>query len=85
MTAGTTGTTAFFATGSGTTGWALAHGTTGGLTAALFGKALLQAAFFARLEVKAVLFNVLADALALDLTAEAAQGLFEGLVLADGD
>jgi hypothetical protein len=66
-----------------------AGGATGSATerlpAALLGQTLLQAALLARLEVEAVLLDVLADPLPLDLPAEATQGLLERLVLTHGD
>jgi len=63
----------------------LARRAASGLPPTLLGKALLEAALLTRLEVEAVLLDVLADAFALHLAAEAAEGLLEGLVVADGD
>ena len=61
------------------------EGASSGLAAALLSQALLEAALFAGLQVKAVLFNILADALTFYLAAETAKGLFEGLIVAYGD
>ena len=55
------------------------------LAPTLLGKALLQASLLARLQVEAVLLDVLADAFALDLPAEAPKGLFERFILSNGD
>jgi len=46
---------------------------------------LLEPALLARLQVEAVLLDVLADSFALDLPPETAQRLLEGLVLSHGD
>ncbi len=62
-----------------------AEGATSGLAAAFLSQALLEAALFAGLQVKAVLFNILADALTFHFAAETAKGLFEGLIVAYGD
>ena len=59
--------------------------TASGLSAAFLREALLEAALLTGFEVKAVFLDVLADALTLHLTAEAAEGLFERLVFTDGD
>jgi hypothetical protein len=61
------------------------EGATSGLTTAFLSQALLEAALFAGLQVKAVLFNILADALAFHFSTETAEGLFEGLIVAYGD
>ena len=63
----------------------LFDGPTQGLTATLFGQTLLQTTLLTRLEVEAVLLDVLADAFPLDFAAEATKGLFERFVLTDGD
>lgn len=63
----------------------LFDGATQCLAATLFGQPLLQATLLTRLEVEAVLLDVLADAFPLDFAAEATKGLFERFVLTDGD
>ena len=55
------------------------------LATPLFGQTLLEAALLSRLKVEAVLLDILTNSLSLHLAAEAAKGLFEGLVLTDGD
>ena len=63
----------------------LLDGPTHRLATTLLGEALLEAALLTRLEVEAVLLDVLADALALHLPAETAHGLIKRLVLTDSD
>jgi hypothetical protein len=46
---------------------------------------LLQATLLTRLQIEAVFLDVLTDAFALNLSAEAAEGFLERLVLSDGD
>lgn len=62
-----------------------ASGATHRLTTTLLGQALLQAALFARLQVEAILLDVLADTFALDLAAEATKGLFKWLIFTNGN
>ena len=55
------------------------------LAPTLLSEALLEAPLFARLQVEAVLFDVLADAFALDLPTKTTKGLFKRFILSNGD
>ncbi len=55
------------------------------LAPTLLGKTLLEPALFTRLQVEAVLLDVLADAFALDLPTKTTKGLFKRFILSNGD
>ena len=55
------------------------------LATTFLSKALLEPALFARLQVEAVLLDVLADTFTLDLSTKTTKGLFKRLILSNGD
>ena len=55
------------------------------LAPTLLSETLLEPPLFTRLQVKAVLLDVLADAFALDLPTKTTKGLFKRLILSNGD
>ena len=55
------------------------------LATTLLSEALLEAPLLTRLQVEAVLFDVLADAFALDLPTKPTKGLLKRFILSNGD
>ena len=55
------------------------------LAPTLLSEALLEAPLFTRLQVEAVLFDVLANSFALHLAAKTAKSFLKGLIVADSN